>query len=189
MSSLTTVAPPFVEMAHRIVWCTAASVDPTGRPRTRILHPFWQWDGSGLVGWIATGRTPVKESHLAHAPYLSLNYWAPNHDTCSADCDASWEDTDEAKTRVWDLFANGPEPVGYDPAIVPRLEGRPARWSVQRAAPRPVPAAGVPGHRVARRRWRRGEVESRLTPLRARRGTGGRRTPRVLRRRRGHRSR
>ena len=125
MSSLPSVAPSFVEMAHRIVWCTAATTDSAGRPRTRILHPFWIWDGTALVGWIATGRTPVKESHLAQAPYLSLNYWSPNHDTCSADCDASWHDTDDDKTRVWDLFANAPAPVGYDPAIVPAWKDGP----------------------------------------------------------------
>jgi hypothetical protein len=40
--SLETVAPAFVETAHRIVWCTVATVDGRGRPRTRILHPIWE---------------------------------------------------------------------------------------------------------------------------------------------------
>ena len=119
MTDLSTIAPSFVEMAHRIVWCTTATVDSGGRPRTRVLHPFWEWDGVALVGWIGTGRTPIKETHLAHAPYLSVNYWSPNHDTCSADCDVAWDDTDDTKSRVWDLFANGPAPVGYDPAMIP----------------------------------------------------------------------
>ena len=52
-NDLVRVAPAFVEMAHRIVWCTAASVDHAGRPRSRILHPYWEWDGSSLGGWIA----------------------------------------------------------------------------------------------------------------------------------------
>ena len=69
MNELAEVAPAFVEMAHRIVWCTAATVDSQGRPRSRILHPVWRWDGERLV--------------------------------------------------VGDLFKGGPEPVGYDPAIVP----------------------------------------------------------------------
>ena len=37
--TLETVAPAFVEMAHRIVWATAATVDTAGNPQTRILHP------------------------------------------------------------------------------------------------------------------------------------------------------
>ncbi|MEZ4867225.1 MAG: pyridoxamine 5'-phosphate oxidase family protein [Caldilineaceae bacterium] len=119
MHELTQVAPAFVAMAHRIVWCTVASVDRQGRPRSRILHPIWQWDGSALVGWIATGATPIKRAHLQASPYLSLNYWTPTHDTCVAECRAAWTLDDETRTMVWNLFATGPEPVGYNPAIVP----------------------------------------------------------------------
>jgi hypothetical protein len=116
---LETIAPAFVEMAHRIVWATVATVDPSGRPWSRVLHPFWEWDGSSLVGWIATGPTPLKQEHLDHSPYLSVGYWAPDHDTCTAECRAAWFTDDETCRRVWDLFANGPAPVGYDPAIIP----------------------------------------------------------------------
>lgn len=119
MNELSQVAPAFVEMAHRIVWCSAATVDVKGRPRSRILHPFWQWDGARLVGWIATSPTPLKRAHLNASPYLSLNYWAPSHDTCVAECRATWAFDDEARVMVWNLFLNGPEPVGYDPAIIP----------------------------------------------------------------------
>jgi hypothetical protein len=68
VSDLTQTAAAFVEMAHRIVWATVATVDDRGRPRSRILHPFWQRDGSSLVGWIATGPTPVKRAHLERSP-------------------------------------------------------------------------------------------------------------------------
>ena len=112
-------APAFVEMAHRIVWCTAATVDDSGRPRSRILHPLWEWDGSTLTGWIATSPTPPKVTHLEHSPYISCNYWAPGHDTCVAECRASWAFDDETRTRVWDAFKNAPAPVGYDPAMIP----------------------------------------------------------------------
>ena len=122
MNELTQTAPIFLEMAHRIVWCSVASVDAQGRPRSRILHPIWQWDGSQLVGWIATGPTPIKRAHLKASPYLSLNYWTPSHDTCVADCRAAWAFDDETRTMVWNLFLNTPEPVGYDPRIVPAWE-------------------------------------------------------------------
>ena len=119
MSELSDVAPAFVAMAHQIVWCTVATVDKHGRPRSRILHPIWQWDGRQLVGWIATSPTPVKRAHLQASPYASLNYWSPSHDTCVAECRAALVFDDETRTMVWNLFRHGPEPVGYDPAIVP----------------------------------------------------------------------
>lgn len=119
MDELETVAPAFVEMAHRIVWASAATVDSAGRPRSRILHPLWEWDGSALKGWIATGPTPVKRADLEHSPYLSLNYWNPDHDTCTADCAATWHLDDATKAWVWERFKHAPPPVGYDPAIVP----------------------------------------------------------------------
>lgn len=119
MNELTQVAPAFVEMAHRIVWCSVATVDGHGRPRSRILHPIWQWDGDGLVGWIATSPTPVKRANLETSPYVSLNYWSPNHDTCTAECQATWILDDDGRQLVWDTFLNGPDPVGYNPAIVP----------------------------------------------------------------------
>jgi hypothetical protein len=119
MTELSTIAPSFVEMAHRIVWCTAATIDSDGRPRTRVLHPIWEWDGTTLTGWIATSPTSPKAEHLAAQPTLSITYWAPNHDTCTADCDATFEPDIDARRGTWNRFANGPAPVGYDPSIVP----------------------------------------------------------------------
>ncbi|MCG8418405.1 MAG: pyridoxamine 5'-phosphate oxidase family protein [Proteobacteria bacterium] len=119
MQSLSEIAPAFVEMAHRIVWSSAATVDTKGRPRSRVLHPIWQWDGSTLKGWIATGPTPLKRAHLKASPYISLNYWSPSQDTCVAECRATWAFDDETCTMVWEMFKNAPQPVGYDPAIIP----------------------------------------------------------------------
>jgi hypothetical protein len=119
MHDLSVVAPAFVEMAHRIVWATAASVDDADRPRSRILHPIWEWDGTALRGWVATGPTPVKRANLEHSPYLSFNYWDPSHDTCTADCRATWRNDAGSRAAVWERFATGPPPVGYDPSIIP----------------------------------------------------------------------
>jgi hypothetical protein len=119
MNALSEVAPAFVEMAHRIVWCTAATVDANKRPRSRILHPLWQWDGQLLVGWIATSPTPTKRAHLQASPYMSINYWSPSHDTCVAECKVEWIFDDEGRTAVWNQFLNTPAPVGYNPTIVP----------------------------------------------------------------------
>jgi hypothetical protein len=122
-STLPDIAPAFVQMAHRIVWATAATVDERGRPWTRVLHPIWQWDGERLTGWIATGPTPVKRAHLTAHPYVSLTYWDPAQDTASVHCRASLHTDDETRTEVWERFRTGPEPVGYDPAIIPAWDG------------------------------------------------------------------
>ena len=119
MTDLASVAPAFVEMAHRIVWCTVATTSADGTPRTRILHPIWEWDGTHLSGWIATSPLSPKAADLAVQSTISLTYWDPTHDTCTADCDTAWETSDEERTAGWDRFANGPAPVGYDPAIIP----------------------------------------------------------------------
>ncbi len=123
VTPLERIAPAFVEMAHSIVWASAATVDADGRPRSRILHPIWEWDGTDLFGWVATVPSPIKRAHLAVHPYLSVNYWTTNHDTCSADCLVEWYLDDETCTQVWDRFATAPAPVGYDPAIIPGWDG------------------------------------------------------------------
>ncbi len=119
MTAFNEIAPAFVEMAHSIVWCTAATVDTKGRPRSRVLHPIWEWDDDDLTGWIMTGPTPIKLAHLEASPHLSCNYWTQSHDTCVAECRAQWVNDGVTKQMVWDLFANGPAPVGYDPSIIP----------------------------------------------------------------------
>jgi Pyridoxamine 5'-phosphate oxidase len=122
MNELTETAPAFVEMAHRIVWASVATVDAHGRPRSRILHPIWQWDEDRLVGWVGTSPTPLKRAHLKANSYMSVNYWSPTHDTCVAECAANWAFDNETRTIVWNLFLNTPEPLGYNPRIIPAWE-------------------------------------------------------------------
>lgn len=119
MQNLDLVAPAFIEMAHRIVWASVATVGAGGIPRSRVLHPIWEWDGRALVGWVATGPTPLKRAHLANSPWVSVNYWAPSQDTCTAECHASFQLDLATRRRVWSLFADAPAPVGYDPSIIP----------------------------------------------------------------------
>ncbi|MGH9084255.1 MAG: pyridoxamine 5'-phosphate oxidase family protein [Acidimicrobiales bacterium] len=119
MTELADIAPAFVAIAHRIVWCTVATVAVDGRPRTRILHPIWEWDGTDLTGWIATSPQSPKAADLEWQPAVSLTYWDATHDIATADCDTKWETTDEQRRAGWDRFAHGPAPVGYDPSIIP----------------------------------------------------------------------
>jgi hypothetical protein len=119
-TDLDAVADAFVSMAHRIVWATVATTDPQGRPRTRVLHPIWErTDDGGIVGWIATGPTALKRTHLAAHPHASVTYWSPEHDTCTAECTATWQFDDETRIRVWEWFKATPLPLGYDPVIIP----------------------------------------------------------------------
>ncbi|ULE34186.1 pyridoxamine 5'-phosphate oxidase family protein [Mycobacterium sp. IDR2000157661] len=137
MTSLEQIAPAFVEMAHSIVWASVATVDPNGRPRSRILHPIWEWDGTDLFGWIATVPTRLKRSHLAAHPEVSVSYWTTSHDTCSAECLVEWYLDVETREMVWDKFTDAPEPVGYDPRIIPMWSDGPTsdQFAVLRLAP------------------------------------------------------
>jgi hypothetical protein len=87
-----------------------------------VLHPVWQWDGSTLTGWIATSPQSPKAAHLATpgGSRMSITYWTPNHDTCTADCGVTWEDTPAERAAGWQRFVDAPPPVGYDPKIIPQ---------------------------------------------------------------------
>ena len=50
MSTLEQISQPFIDVAHRIVWASVATVDTSNRPRSRVLHPIWEWDGEHLKG-------------------------------------------------------------------------------------------------------------------------------------------
>jgi hypothetical protein len=137
VSPLDQIAPAFVGMAHSIVWASVVTVDADSKPRSRILHLIWEWDGTDLFGWVATVPTPVKRAHLAVHPDVAVSYWTPGHDTCAADCLVEWYTDDETCTAVWQKFATGPEPVGYDPFIIPMWKDGPTSdsFAVLRLAP------------------------------------------------------
>lgn len=108
----------FMGRAARIAWATVATIDRKNRPRTRILHPIWERDGTGVVGYIATDRASHKGKHIKHNPHVSVSYWDQAHEQMYIDAKAEWEDDPAEKRRVWDLFKNTPPPLGYDPAMI-----------------------------------------------------------------------
>lgn len=114
VASFGEIEEEFNRRVARIAWCTVATVDRMGRPRTRILHPIWE----GTTGWIATGRHSHKEKHLANNPYVSLSYWDPQHQQIYADCKAEWVDDVVEKRRIWELYKSTPPPLGYDPGLI-----------------------------------------------------------------------
>jgi hypothetical protein len=110
----------FVRLAHRVVWATVATVDRRGRPRSRVLHPYWERVADdAIVGWVLTRPTPLKVAHLAAAPHASCSYWEPTgYATAVAECDASMVGDAPTRRHVWDLFSAAAAPLGYDPRIL-----------------------------------------------------------------------
>ena len=139
LDPLSEVAPAFVAMANEIVYCTLTTIDSKQRPRARIVHTLWEWDGHDLVGWVGNVDTPVKRAHLRANPYVSCNYWngAEAYDTCVAECRAELHLDEKSRREGWDRFASAPPPVGYDPAIIPAWSDGPTSpaWSVIRLRP------------------------------------------------------
>jgi general stress protein 26 len=111
VNSFADIETEFTRRVLEIVWCNVTTVNRQGRPRSRILHPIWQ----GSTGWILSSRHSLKEKHLAKNPYVSLCYANASLEQVYAECRAHWEDGADVKSRIWDLFAATPQPVGYDP--------------------------------------------------------------------------
>lgn len=128
VGELDTVAPAFVEMANRMVYCTLATVDRRGRPRSRMVHTLWEWDGTSPVGWVGSIVTPMKRAHLRNNPYVSCNYWdgVEAYDTCVAECRAELLLDETSRREGWERFKAVPPPLGYDPAIIPQWEDGPS---------------------------------------------------------------
>ena len=94
-----------------MVWCSVATIDRKGRPRSRVLHP----SGTARKVWIATNPTSLKAKHLDEHPYVSLAYVSDVGRPVYVDCRAEWIDDLAEKQRVWDLIKTTPPPLGYDP--------------------------------------------------------------------------
>jgi general stress protein 26 len=114
VANFSDIEQEFNARVARIAWCTVATVDRAGRPRTRILHPIWE----GSTGWIATSPQSHKAKHLAKNLYVSLSYWDPQHQQVYVDAKAEWVSDMATKQRIWDLYKNTPPPLGYDPKII-----------------------------------------------------------------------
>ncbi|UJW31795.1 pyridoxamine 5'-phosphate oxidase [Saccharothrix sp. AJ9571] len=151
-----TAVPPvevldeFVRVAHRVVWCSMATVDRLGRPRSRVVHPYWERVGDSLTGWVTTRPTPLKRAHLACTPYVSCSYWDPRQEVAVAECDAEYADSPDDRRHVWDLFGAAEPPLGFDLRILGVDDPLDARFTVLRLRPWRL--------RTAESAWRRGSA-------------------------------
>src|SRR3954468_10199676 len=99
---------------NAMVWCSVATIDSQGHPRSRILHPLWE----GSTAWITTDPRSLKSQHLARHPVVSLAYIRDVAKPAYAECRAEWVIDPETKRHVWDLCLNTPPPMGFDPAPI-----------------------------------------------------------------------
>ena len=169
MPRTTPLPAPFaadlMDRVRRIVWCTLATTDAAGRPRTRIVHPWWE----GATAWVTTRPGSPKTTHLEAAPWASLLYWDPSHAVVTAECDARMEDDPATRARVWDAIAADPPPYGFDPApMFPEGPGGPA-FGLLRLDARRIELAGAlgdppPAQTVWRRRGRASHVVDPVFP-------------------------
>jgi general stress protein 26 len=102
----------FLRITADIAYCTATTVDPQGRPRSRVMHPIFEVVDGVPQGWALTDRTPLKDRHIAANPYVGCSYWSPAQDTVTIDCAAAWVDDTDVLRQVWDIFAS-PDPPGW----------------------------------------------------------------------------
>lgn len=135
------IAAELERRVRRIVWCTMATVDRTGRPRTRIVHPWWE----GATAWVTTRPGSPKTRHLAAAAVASLLYWDPAQEVVMAECDAAEERDPATRARIWQAIAADDPPYGFDPApIFPEGPSDPA-FHLLRLEARRLELAGAPG--------------------------------------------
>jgi hypothetical protein len=83
------------------------------------VQPVWEWDGTDLTGWLSTDTKSPKYAHLQRSPALSLTYWSPAQDTCTADCEVDIVVAGAERAAAWARFLATPPPAGFDPAIHP----------------------------------------------------------------------
>jgi hypothetical protein len=113
-----TALDAFIETAQRVVYCSLATVDRRGRPRSRLVHAVWERDGDRVVGWVGSRPTPMRRAHLARNRFVSCFYWDPAHDVATAECEATWIDDDDGRRDAWERLSAPPAPMGYDPSPI-----------------------------------------------------------------------
>ena len=93
------------------VYCSMATIDRKGRPRSRIMHPIWD----GPVGWVISWPGSLKAKHLEHNPPVSLAYIHDKNKPVYVDAIAEWVGDEGEKQRIWKLHQDTPPPLGFDP--------------------------------------------------------------------------
>jgi len=101
----------FITRIQDAVYCSMATVDRKGRPRSRIMHPIWE----GPIGWVISWPASHKAKHLEANPFVSLAYIHNPGQPVYVDATAEWVHVLEDKQRIWELHKTTPAPLGFDP--------------------------------------------------------------------------
>lgn len=131
VKNFSEIEQEFNQRVQKMIWCNVATIDGQGRPRSRILHPLWE----GATGWIGTMPGSFKSKHLVANPFVSLAYIADVFSPVYVDAKAEWVDDPVEKLRIWNLFKDTPEPVGYDPAVSGFVAPEHESWGVLKLTP------------------------------------------------------
>lgn len=111
VSQFKDIQTEFMDRLQQAVYCNVATVDPKGRPRSRVMHVVWD----GPIGWVITDPASYKTRHLANNPFVSLAYISSPYKPVYVDCTAAWINETGEKQRVWELHQTIPPPLGFDP--------------------------------------------------------------------------
>jgi len=103
--------PEFIARVQKAIYCSMATIDRKGRPRSRIMHPIWD----GPIGWVISWPESHNAKHLAGNPYVSLAYIHDKNKPVYVDAAAEWIDDVAEKHRIWKLHQTTPPPLGFDP--------------------------------------------------------------------------
>jgi len=101
----------FLARVSQAVYCSMATIDRKGRPRSRIMHPIWD----GPIGWAISWPESHKAKHLAHNPHISLAYIYDKNKPVYVDAVTEWVEDIGEKQRIWDLHRSTPAPLGFNP--------------------------------------------------------------------------
>jgi general stress protein 26 len=111
VSKFEAIQAEFLQRVVKAVYCSMATVDCKGRPRSRMMHPIWE----GPTGWVISWPESHKSKHLQANPYVSLAYIYDKDKPLYVDCLAEWVNKESEKERIWDLHKTTPSPLGFDP--------------------------------------------------------------------------
>ena len=125
VSEFTEIEVEFTARIQKAVYCSMATVDRQGRPRSRILHPIWD----GPIGWAISWPESHKAKHLENNPYVSLAYIADRDKPAYVDALAEWVNDEREKHRIWNLYQTTPPPLGFDPDTALRQHPSPVLWA------------------------------------------------------------
>jgi general stress protein 26 len=154
VTTFAEIEEAFLQRVHAAVWCSFATVDAHGRPRSRLLHTIWESTWEGPTGWIATRRHSPKGRDLEHNSNVSLAYVADVVYPVYVEAAAHWDDTLATRQHVWDLFLHAPPPLGYDPAPIYGQVDAPD-YGVLQIRPHRIELGNVSGTGERRLVWRR----------------------------------